>query len=308
MAKPQQFTLSLLHPRYWLTWLGFGLWWLLAQLPYRWQLKLGHGLGWLLYRVAKRRRRIAERNIALCFPELSAQEQERLVRGTIDSTAIAVFESGMAWFWPVRRLRKLFHVVGLEHLKEAERQGQGVLLMAMHFTNLDIGAGMLCLEHSIDGVYRPHDNPVYDYVQRRGRESNNPDSKTVRRDDVRTIVKRLRSGRAIWYAPDQDYGPKHCVFVPFFGVPAATITATAQLARLGQAQVIPFVQTRLPNGRGYEIKVYPAVEGFPSGDEQADAARINAVIEARVRENPEQYMWVHRRFKTRPPGEPSFYR
>lgn len=308
MAQPQQFSRALLHPRYWLIWFGFGGWWLFAQLPYGVQRRLGRALGWLTYHLAKRRRRIAERNIDWCFPELSAEERQRMVRGTIDSTAMAVFESGIAWFWPARRLRKLFTVTGLEHLQEAERQGQGVLLMAMHFTTLDIGAAMLCLEHSIDGVYRPHNNPVYDYVQRQGRERNNPGSRTIPRDEVRNIVKSLRAGRALWYAPDQDYGPKHSVFVPFFGVSAATITATAHLTRMGNAKVIPFVQTRLPNGRGYEVKVYPPLEGFPQGDDLADARQINAFIEERVREHPEQYMWVHRRFKTRPDGEASIYK
>lgn len=304
--QQQRFSPALLHPRYWLTWVGFALWWLLAQLPYTWQLRLGRGLGWLLWHLAKRRRRIAERNIALCYPRLSAEEQARLVRANIESTAIAVFESGMAWFWPARRLRKLFTVEGIEHLQRAAQQGQGVLLVAMHFTNLDIGGAMLCLEHSIDSVYRPHNNAVYDYLQRRGRERHSLATQLIPRHDVRTLVKALKAGRAIWYAPDQDYGPKHSVFVPFLGVQTATITATAQLARMGNARVIPFVQTRLPGG-GYSIRVYPPLENFPEGDDLADATRINTFIEARVRENPEQYMWVHRRFKTRPEGEPEIY-
>jgi KDO2-lipid IV(A) lauroyltransferase len=304
--KDQQFSLSLLHLRYWPTWFGFGLWWLLAQLPYPLQLKMGRGLGRLLYHVAKRRRRIAERNIALCFPHLGEAQQEHLVRANIESTAIAVFESGIAWFWPTARIRKLFRVEGIEHLRQAEEQGQGVLLLAMHFTNLDIGAVMLCLEHSIDAMYRPHDNPVYEYLQRRGRENRFEHSQVIPKQDMRTTIKLLRSGRAIWYAPDQDYGRKHSVFAPFFGVPAATVTATAQLARLGQAQVIPFVQVRQPGG-GYVIRVYPPLEDYPSGDEWQDARRVNGFIEERVKENPEQYMWVHRRFKTRPPGEPPIY-
>lgn len=300
-----EFSVTLLHPRYWLTWLGFGLWWLVAQLPYQWQLSLGRGLGRVLYHLAKRRRRIAERNIALCFPELSAREQQALVRTNIESTAIAVFESGMAWFWPPARLKKLFRVEGLEHLQAAEAAQQGVLLLAMHFTNLDIGGMLLRQVHKIDAMYRPHNNAVYDYLQRRGRERI-PGSRLYPREDLRQIVKDLRAGRAIWYAPDQDYGQRSGVFAPFFGVPAATVTATAQLARLGKAQVVPFVQTRQPRG-GYVVKIYPPLQGFPTGDDLADATRINALVEARVRENPSQYMWVHRRFKTRPEGEPSVY-
>lgn len=306
MAK-QTFSPALLHPRYWLTWLGFAFWWLLAQLPYKWQLKLGRGLGWLILHVLKRRRLIAERNIALCFPELNAAEQARLVRKNLESTGIAVFESGIAWFWPAWRMRKLFTVEGIEHLQNAERKGQGVLLVAMHFTNLDIGGAMLCLEHSVDAMYRPHRNPVYDYLQRKGRGRRSEATRIFPRQDLRGIIKALRSGRPVWYAPDQDYGRKRSVFAPFFGVQTATVTATAHLARTGKAQVIPFVQIRQADGSGYRIKVYPPLEGFPEGDDLADTTRINAFIEARVRENPDQYMWVHRRFKTRPEGEADIY-
>lgn len=305
--KKQQFSLALLHLRYWLTWVGFALWWLFAQLPYRWQLMLGRGLGWVAFHLAKRRRGIAERNIAVCFPSLSQAEQAQMVRATINSTAIAVFESGIAWFWPAQRMRKLFRIEGIEHLQRAEREGQGVVLVAMHFTTLDIGGAILSLEHSIDAMYRPHNNAVYDYLQRKGRERHNEASRVFPREDVRGTVKALKSGRAVWYAPDQDYGRKRSVFVPFFGVQTATVTATAHLARLGKARVIPFIQKRLADGSGYIVKVYPPLENFPEGDDSADARRINAFIEERVRENPAQYMWVHRRFKTRPEGEPDFY-
>lgn len=306
MASPN-FSTKMLHPRYWATWFGFGVWYLLSLLPYRVQLHLGKGLGWLLYRLAKRRRKIALANITLCFPELSPQQVEERVKQVINSVGIAFFETGIAWFWPKKRLQGLYHLQGVEHLEQAQKDGVGVILMALHFTHIDIAAKLLGLSFSIDGSYRPHNNAVYDYVQRAGRERHTMEGQAISRDDVRTLVKSLRSGRAIWYAPDQDYGPKHSSFIPFFGVPAATVTATAQLARLGKARVIPFTHCRLDDGSGYQLTVHPPVENFPSGEEYQNALRINELVEKLIRQHPEQYLWVHRRFKTRPEGEPDVY-
>lgn len=298
---------QLFHPRYWLTWVGFGLWYALALLPYRLQCRLGRGLGWLLYRFALRRRQIARCNLDLCFPDWPESKREAVTREIMASVGIAFFETGIAWFWPKSRLQRLYSLEGLEHLQAAQQAGVGVLLMAFHFTHIDIGAKLLGLSFSIDGSYRPHNNPVYDYIQRSGRERHSMGGQAFPREDVRGMVKALRNGRAIWYAPDQDYGPKHSIFVPLFGIPAATVTATSQLARLGKAQVIAFTQTRRADGGGYHLKVYPPLEHFPSGDEVADTLRINQFVEARIREQPEQYLWVHRRFKSRPEGEPDLY-
>ncbi len=303
-----RFSRHLLHPRYWLTWVGFGIWWLLALLPYRVQMALGRGLGRLLWHLAKSRRRTALRNLELCFPEKPEQERVTLARRNFESTALAFFETGMAWFWPRRRLEQLYTVEGLEHLQQAADEGEGVVLLAMHFTHLDLGAKLLCLSHSIDGLYRPHNNALYDFMQRRGRERFSGEGVAIAREDMRQMVRHLRRGRAVWYAPDQDYGARRPhVFVPFFGVPAATITATMQLMRMGRARLIPFTHYRREDGSGYDVKVYPPLASVPTGDDEADAATINAFVEARVRECPEQYMWVHRRFKTRPEGEKSLY-
>lgn len=302
-----RFRLALLHPRYWLTWLGFLLWYALSWLPYRVQYSLGRVLGKLLYRLAGRRRQIARANLDLCFPSWSAERREQVTRQIMESIGIAFFETGIAWFWPKWRLQRLYTLEGLEHLEAARESGTGVILMAFHFTHIDIGAKLLGLRFSIDGTYRPHNNPVYDYIQRTGRERHSMQGQAIPRDDVRGMVKALRNGRAIWYAPDQDYGAKHSIFVPLFGIPAATVTATSQLARLGKARVIAFTQTRRPGGSGYHLKIYPPLEDFPSGDEMEDTLRINKFVEARILEQPEQYLWVHRRFKTRPPGERDLY-
>ncbi|MFR0672263.1 lipid A biosynthesis lauroyl acyltransferase [Enterobacterales bacterium AW_CKDN230030176-1A_HGKHYDSX7] len=306
MERPR-FRLQFFHPRFWGLWLGLGLLWLIVQLPYRALLGLGRALGAIMYRVAGPRRRIAARNLELCFPELSSVQRERLLKENFASTGIAFFEMAMSWWWPKARLARLAHIEGLEHLRDAQRDGQGAILMAVHFTTLEIGAALLGQAHTIDGMYREHGNALFDYVQRRGRERHNLDALAVERDDVRGMLKLLRNGRAIWYAPDQDYGTKQSVFVPLFGIPAATVTATTKFARLGRARVIPFTQRRLEDGSGYRLVVHPPLEGFPGESEEADCLRINQWVEGVLRECPEQYLWAHRRFKSRPEGAPRLY-
>ncbi|MBA1291803.1 lipid A biosynthesis lauroyl acyltransferase [Pseudomonas lurida] len=306
MDRPR-FRAVFFHPRFWLLWLGLGLLWLVTQLPYRALLAIGRLLGAGMYRVAGERRRIAARNLELCFPEKSAEERKRLLKENFASTGIAFFEMAMSWWWSRQRLARLAHVEGLQHLKQAQLDGKGVILMALHFTTLEIGAALLGQKHTIDGMYREHGNALFDYVQRRGRERHNLDSLAVEREDVRGMLKLLRAGRAIWYAPDQDYGAKQSIFVPLFGIQAATVTATSKFARLGKALVVPFTQERLADGSGYRLVIHPPLADFPGDSDEVDCLRINQWIEACVRECPEQYLWTHRRFKSRPAGEPKLY-
>ncbi|UZE30568.1 lipid A biosynthesis lauroyl acyltransferase [Pseudomonas asplenii] len=306
MDRPR-FRAAFFHPRYWLLWLGLGLLWLIVQLPYCALLRIGRILGAVMYRVAGERRRIAARNLELCFPEKSSAERTRLLKENFASTGIAFFEMAMSWWWAKPRLARLAHVEGLEHLQQAQREGKGVILMALHFTTLEIGAALLGQQHTIDGMYREHGNALFDFVQRRGRERHNLDSLAVERDDVRGMLKLLRAGRAIWYAPDQDYGIKQSIFVPLFGIQAATVTATSKFARLGKALVVPFTQERLAEGSGYRLVIHPPLTDFPAESEEADCLRINRWVEASLRACPEQYLWTHRRFKSRPAGEPRLY-
>ncbi len=306
MERPR-FRRYFLHPKFWLLWLGLGLLWLLVQLPFPALVRAGRALGALMYRVAGDRRRVAARNLELCFPELPSVERTRLLKENFASTGVAFFEMAMSWWWPKARLARLAHIEGLEHLQAAQQQGQGAILMALHFTTLEIGAALLGQRHTIDGMYREHKNPVFDFVQRRGRERHNDDSLAVEREDVRAMIKQLRKGRAIWYAPDQDYGAGQSLFVPLFGIPAATVTATTHFARLGKARVIPFTQQRLADGSGYRLVIHPPLQDFPGESEAADCLRINQWVEHAVRECPQQYLWAHRRFKSRPPGEAKLY-
>ena len=301
-----RFRAYFLHPRFWPLWLGLGLLWLVTLLPYRVLLRLGRGLGALMYRLARSRRQIVELNLQLCFPHMSESERRRLVKENFASTGMTFFEMAISWWWPAERLRRLGRLEGLEHLQQAEAAGQGVILMALHFTTLEMGGGLLGLQRGMYGMYRPHKNPLFDYVQRRGREQRLLG--VIGRDDVRGMLKALRAGGVVWYAPDQDYGAQRSVFVPLFGVPAATVTATSKFARMGKARVIPFTQQRLPDGQGYRVIVHPPLADFPSENEEADCLRINQWVEQAIQVCPEQYLWAHRRFKTRPPGEAKLYK
>lgn len=295
---------SFYGPRYWSTWIGLGLFYLVGRLPLRVSLKLGAGLGKLFYYLAPARRRIAEINIALCFPELSAQQQDQLVRGTLRSVGMNFVEGATALWGPSEVIRDLHTVTGLEYLQAARARGQGVLLVGAHFTTIDISGRALCQHERFDVLYRSDPNPLFDYMIKRARETFAGNA--IPRNDTRQMIKNLRQGHVIWYAPDQNYRTPHIVFAPFFGVPAATVVATSRIARLGKAAVLPVAHFRDEQGH-YHVNIKPPLEDFPSDDDLADATRINAIIEEAVRQHPEQYLWVHRRFKTRPPGEPELY-
>ncbi len=305
--KSPKFTLSLLHPRYALTWACMLLSALLAQLPFRLQLWLGRYLGRLLYRVMKKRRYVAQRNIELCFPEKSQVERELLVKKHFEANGMTLFETGMAWFMPYWRLRKRFVIKGQEHWHKVQAQGKGALVMTIHFNTLEITNVAINREFDLYMSYRPHNNPVYDWVQSRGRERHNPDSGVVNRRDVRGMVRALKKGGWLWYAADQDYGSKVSEFVPWFGVTAAMVSAPPRLLAMADVPAVGITYKRLPDYSGYEVSFLPAFENLPSGDDSADLLRLNQHFEQCIRDNPEEYLWVHRRFKTRPKGEPKLY-
>jgi KDO2-lipid IV(A) lauroyltransferase len=275
------------------------------------QMWLGRCLGRLLYRVMKTRRYIAERNIELCFPEYSAEQRTALVKKHFEANGMAVFETGIAWFMPYWRLRKRFVVKNAEcwqTLRHSEAgKPRGALIMAMHFNTLEITNVAINRLFDMSMSYRPHNNPVYDLVQQYGRERHNPRSKTVNRRDVRGMVKAMQQGGWLWYAADQDYGSRVSEFVPWFGVDAATVSAPPRLAAMANVPIVGITYHRLPDYSGYEIEFLPAFDHIPSGDSAADLVRLNEHFERCIRNNPEEYLWVHRRFKTRPKGESSLY-
>lgn len=300
------FSRALLAPRYWLSWLGLAVWYLLAQAPYPVQYFLARLLSPAL-KLNKKRLSMTQVNLTLCFPELSENERKQLLDEVLFSTAMALFETGIAWFWPKWRLRRLYTITGIEHLRAAQARGQGALLLSMHFTHLDLGSAMLGQHIDYDGFYSPHKNLVYDYIQRTRREAYCPGI-TIPRDNLRLMISRLRKGRMVWYAPDRDLGPKASIFVPFFGVQTATVTATGKFAQMGKASVIPFTQHRLAGGKGYELVIHPPFDNYPTGDEYQDTLRVSQFTEQQIRLYPGQYFWSQPRFKTRPEGEPSVYK
>lgn len=305
-VQANRFHRDLLYPRHWLTWFGIGLWWLLTQLPYPVLLCLGYGMGILLYCVPSERKTIARRNLELCFPELDDVSRRKLLRRNFQSMGMALMETGIAWWWPSWRFKRLLHFEGLDNLDGIG--DRGALIFGIHYTTLEIGAGAISSVWNMHGMYRQHKNPVYDYVQACGRLHNSrPESTVLERKDVRGTMKVLKSGGSLWYGPDQDYGLKQGVFAPFFGIPAATVYATARFAQITGAAVVPFIHIRLPGLKGYKVEIFPPLENFPTGDDVADATRINALVEKNIRMAPEQYLWAHKRFKNRPSGEPDVY-
>ena len=303
------FNVQWLAPRYWPLLLMFAIWYLLVLLPYPLLVLMGKAIGRVFLVFASSRRLIAQRNLELCFPELSATERKKILVDSFEASGIALFEAGMAWWWPNWRLKKLCQVNGLEHIKNLN--GQGAVLLGMHFVTLDVGGAFLSIYQSYGSMYRRHENPLFDYVQLHGRSRQRfvgkEDLVIFPREDLRTMVRLLRQGKLVWYAPDQDYGIVRGVFAPFFGIPAATITATANLVQMGRARVLPFTHKRLANFKGYEITIHPPLENYPVGDELEDATRINQELEKHIRENPGQYLWAHRRFKSRPAGTADRY-
>lgn len=304
-AGPGHAAAALLAPRTWPTWAGLGLLRLVHALPYRWQLGLGRGVGALLYHFMPARREVARTNLALCFPDLDAAARTALLGAHFGAIGMSMAELAMSWWGGDERMARLAEPEGLEHLRSALARGRGVILLTGHFTPMEFCAHVLSGAVPFDAMYRPMDNPAVDWVAKRARDRRR-NTTIFARNDIRAMLKSLKANHAVWFGPDQDYGREHSVFAPFFGVPAATITSTARFARMTGAAVVPYFPCRLPDGR-YRIRVLPALEGFPSGDAVADAARINALVEAAVGECPEQYLWIHRRFKTRPAGEPRPY-
>ena len=297
--------LKFIHPRYWLTWLGLMLLWLLAQLPYSWQMAMGKSIGLLAYKGLKRRRFISCVNLEWCFPEKDILERRQLNREHFISLGQGLIETAMSWWTAEKRLQSLSHIEGLEHLERALQKKQGVILLSAHFTSLELGGRLLAMHLPLHVVYRPHQNPLIEHVVASIRAKRY--GKTIAREQVREIFRSLSKGQAVWYAMDQNFGHKNSVFVPFFSIPAATNTATSRFARLSKAQVVPFFTVRLNNQQGYLLRMLPAFEHFPSNAVTRDAEKINRIIEDQVRLFPEQYLWTHRRFKDRPEDKKDRY-
>jgi KDO2-lipid IV(A) lauroyltransferase len=279
--------------------------WCLHWLPLPVLAPLGKAAGMAFYAIGRARRRVVMTNLRLCFPALDAGARTRLARAHFRAAGRAALEH-VILFWGSRaRIRRLVRIEGLGHWQAVS--GRPVIWLAPHFVGLDMGGSRIITEWRGASMYSRQKNPVFDRLILRGRSRFVQPVLFSRQDGIRAVVKTIREGVPFYYLPDMDLGARDSVFVPFFGVQAATVTALARLAQLGRAVVVPVVTRQLPGSAGYELRFYPAWENFPTDDPEADARRLNAFIEERVREMPEQYYWLHRRFKTRPPGEPGLY-
>ncbi|MDH5376735.1 MAG: LpxL/LpxP family Kdo(2)-lipid IV(A) lauroyl/palmitoleoyl acyltransferase [Gammaproteobacteria bacterium] len=297
--------MSIYGPRYWHIWLAVGLLRLVTLLPHRLRLTVGRLLGKLFFQLAKSRRRVAEVNIRLCMPNLNQQERDQLVKQHIESVGIGLIETGMCWWSSHQELIKLTQFNGLEHLRDALKAGNGAILLAAHFTTLELGLRLLTAlqEFPINSVYQVHKNPLLEklFFENRGKNTG-----LIPQNEIRQMIKLLKANKVVWYAPDQGYEGKYSELVPFFGVPANSNTATSRLAKLTGAVVLPFFERRLDDGT-YALDILPPIESFPSDDPILDTERFHHLIEAEARRVPEQYLWVHRRFKRRPPEYPDVY-
>jgi KDO2-lipid IV(A) lauroyltransferase len=301
------FTLTLLHPRYWLLWLALGIAWLVSWLPYSWLMAIGRGLGRLSFKLLKSRGRIAKRNLELCFPNMSAAERDQLVRRNAEETGCAAIETLIGWWWPTWRVRRIAHFKGYEHIQAELAKGKGVLLLAPHMLHLEAAGRVFGLTHPSVGFYRPHNNALMEFFMYRGRSRSN--KYMIGKRDVKALIKALNEGEVCFYLPDQDYGRNRAIFAPLFAVKDTACTSgTLLFAKAANCAVVPIYTSKLPNQQGYQIEALPALQDFPGSDDYEAICRVNQWVEQAILKHPEQYMWVHRRFKTRPdPDAPSLY-
>lgn len=292
-------------PRYWPMWCIIGLLRLVSLLPYRAAMFSGRLLGRLIYLVSGSRKRVVDINLARCFPDMPREQRNHIKATCYQNIGVSLVEMAICWWWSPERLKSIVEIEGREHLDAALDEGAGVILLTGHFTSLEIGARLLALFMPVQVMYRTQRNELFDsYLFTR---RNSYFVNTISRKDTRKMIKGIRDKIPTWYAPDQDFRRERNVFAPFMGIDTATITASSRLAQSSGAVMLPYYPERKKDGSGYILHIDAALQNFPSEDEFEDASLINRSIEKYVRRFPENYMWIHRRFKTRPPGEAPFY-
>ena len=296
--------LEFLLPKYWLTWVGIAVLRGIELLPFPMQRMVATALGTLIRHMPLKYVRIAECNIELCLPHLTALERNALLEQHCRSLGMALCETAMTWWSSDERVNGLAEVQGMEHLQAAFARGRGAILIGGHFTTIEIATRILGTVVPMNVVYRPTKNALLSHIMHEsfGRHGN-----PIRHDDIRSMIRALKHNEAVWYAPDQSYRNKGAAMVNFFGIPAATTTATSRLAKISGAAVLTYFPERLPNGAGYRVVIGPAFENFPSDDVVHDVERFNALLQAQILKVPEQYLWMHRRFKGLSSDYPNYY-
>ncbi len=299
---------KLLAPKYWLIWIGFGLLRLIALLPFSATIKLGRVLGRTLYHASPKRREVARINIKLCFPKLPDEEQENLIKQHFESLGASLIEIALSWWKKDTVIKPLAEIKGLEHLHEAIKQGNGVILLSGHFNSLEFGLRLLAanVEYPIYAVYQSNANPLLEQIITRNRGRNA--GGMISHKDIRKMIRHLKQNRVVWYAPDQGYRGKYSEIVPFFGIPSASNTATPRLAKISQAAVIPFFVQQKSDFSGYNLTLHPPIKNFPTDDPIADTQHYHEILQQEIQKAPSQYLWIHRRFKGRPKPYPDVYK
>lgn len=293
------FTLSFLLPKFWLTWVGVIILYSISWLPFKLQLLMGRVLGRLILKLAAKRKHVALTNLRLCFPEKSESELLGVLKKNFENTGIALFETGMGWWWPTWRVARKVKVIGAQHITTAQNEGNGVLVLGMHNLSLELCARGAGISNPLVVFYRPHNNQLMEYFQHRGRARSN--KYMLGKRDVKGLLRALNDKDACAYLPDQDYGRNKSLFVPFFAVKeAATTTGTLIFARKKNTKTVMMIPRRNADDSGYTVEVSAPFENFPSDNEEQDLIKINQALEKAIMVQPEQYMWLHRRFKTRP--------
>jgi len=302
---PPSFQWSFLLPKYWPVWLGAGFLYLLTWLPFSLILFLGKGVGWLLTKLAKKRVQVARRNLELCYPEWTHEQREAVLKKHIHRAGMAVFETAIGWWWPTWRIKKHFEIEGFEHVEAVLKQGKGVFGLALHNMNLEFACRGLGYTHPSIAFYRKHNNPLMDYFQYHGRAQSN--KYMIHKRNAKALLAAMDEGELCIYLPDQDYGRAQSTFVPFGGVKdTATTTATLMFAR--RADCVPLMITSQYSKKGCKLKFYPPLYNFAEKDDQQALTELNQHVLDIVNEQPESYLWMHKRFKTRPnENDPSLY-
>ena len=291
-------------PKHWLTWIGLGALRVLELLPFAAQRRAGKLIGGMLRLLPLAYVRIARRNIDLCLPALSGAARAKLVKSHCESLGMGLCETATTWWSSNERVNRRAHIVGMEHLQAALAKGHGAILIGGHFTTIEIATRILGTVVPLNVVYRPTKNPLLSQTMLKSFARH---GKPIAHDDIRTMIRALKMNEAVWYAPDQSYRNKGAAMVDFFGIPAATTTATSRLARISRAAVLTYFPERLPGNAGYRVVIGPALENFPGRDAIRDVQRFNELLEAQIRRVPEQYLWVHRRFKGLDSDYPNYY-
>lgn len=315
LAEKKPFQLAFLSPRYWVIWLLLAILMPIIFLPLRFQFWIGRQLGVVIFHIAKGRQHDTLINLALAFPEKSQEDHLKMAKQVFVNQGIGLFETLCAWFRP-NVFTRTFSISGIQHLMNAHKAGKAVLLLGGHYTMLDLGGRLFTQFYPVDCVYRPQNNPLLDWFIYNGRR--HIFDEQIDHQNMRKLVKRIKEGRIVWYSPDQDYGLKNGVMAPFFGVPAATVTAPRRLAKLGDKKNPPAIMAlhtyrqtpdKMPRGRRphYHLTITPAFDNYPTQDEVADATRVNEVLESLIRIDPTQWMWFHKRYKHNEQGRTDYY-